>query len=399
MWITVKKERAVEIDDQTIDRILGMYPEEELSRRTAFHAAKTSGEIELDDLRTESDKILIPWQLFLLDEPGLSRELQHIEKQRIDKISAKLVAKRRGQGHVTSKRIIDRQIRLQNFVTTYVPLPRNPFCGSLKKLSVRAAVQHILDYFEIDVTKFRAARTKADALNYLIQRVENRNINVSQGVLSNKMLPNWRVVSNSVYRNTSGFVVKDEKMPFVFLPSEINPEETDGRQIYTLVYLLVVIGMDEYGYFLERDFKAKALSAGGTLGRIYNITSELLLPSDVTEELRDAKVTAEKRDELATRFKITPTAVIVSLRRRKIISKITYEGLLPPPYVGKKRDATHFGNPRLEKSVRKFCGRHSFEEINRAIRASVLTNVQAQYLLFGMVNKKNYKIYRDRLKI
>ena len=41
----------------------------------------------------------------------LEDELNHIQKQRADKVSAKLIAKRKGAGEVTSKRIIDRLIR------------------------------------------------------------------------------------------------------------------------------------------------------------------------------------------------------------------------------------------------------------------------------------------------
>src|SRR5262249_39060117 len=141
MWITVDRQNSIKISDQTVDRILNLYPEEELTRRSAFKNASDTGTLEFDVLKEESEKILIPWQLFLLDEEKLDRELAHIHKQRIDKVSPKLIAKRKGAGDVTSKRIIDRLIRLQNFVSKGAGLEANPFCGSLRGLGDSQAIQ------------------------------------------------------------------------------------------------------------------------------------------------------------------------------------------------------------------------------------------------------------------
>jgi Zn-dependent peptidase ImmA (M78 family) len=376
-----------------------MYPEEELARRATFKNAFDTGTIELRVLQKESATILIPWQLFLLDAQKLENELAHIQKQRADKVTAKLIAKRKGIGDVTSKRIIDRLIRLQNFVSKNSVLPTNKFCGSLRGLNDRQAIERIITFFEIDVAALRAFNQKSRALAYLIGCVEHKNINISQGVLTNKLLPNWQVVDNKIYKNTSGFVIRDEKVPFVFLPSEINPDETDGRQIFTLVYLLIIIGLNEYDSFLEHDFTAKALTAKGTLGRIHRLTSELLLPSPVTDKLRGNQITIATRDELAARYKMTPTAVVVTLRRRGVISNEAYNSLLPAPYQPSQKSRSPGRTPRIDTSVRKFCGRHSFEQINSAIRRNLITSIQAQYLLFGAVNKKGYKQYRDRIKI
>lgn len=398
--LTVNKKQSVEIENAVVAKILGMYPEEKLIARPIFQDAFTSDSIEYKDLKEESDKILIPWQMFLLDSRNLKKELDHIEKMRADKISSKLIAKRTGVGGVTSKRIIDRLIRLQNFITTANILPTNTFCGSLVGKSSTDAVTHILSYFDIDINKFRGYKNKSSALSYLLGKIEGKYVNVSQGVLTNKMLPHRLVVDSSIYKNTSGFVIKDEKIPFIFLPSEINPDEVEGRQIYTLIYLVVLIGLNEYDFFIEKNFKTKALSAKSKQKKIYAITSELLLPSAVTETMRGTLVTSTVRDNLASDYKITPTAVVVTLRIRKVIStKAEYEALLPPPYVPSKT-STHFSRtPKIETSVKKFCGVYSFESVNAGIKSGQLSSTQAQYLLFGAVNKKNFKKYRDGLNL
>lgn len=399
MWITVNGSNAVELDDSVIRHVLGIYPEEDIAnRRPLFKAGFEIGSIDFNDLKEECDKILIPWQFFFLNQTNLNSELEHIEKEREDKVSAKLMAKRRGAGNVTSKRIIDRLIRLQNYITENVPLVDNAFCGSLVGKSEHEAVSHIRDYFGIDPEDFWDYKRKSSALSYLIGRVEDKNINVCQGVLTNKILPTWQVVDNSVYKNTSGFVIKDDKIPFVFLPSEINPEETDGRQIYTLVYLLVVIGLNEYDYFIEKDFKAKALAAKGTPARIYRITSKLLLPESKTDELRGSVITWGVIEELTNTYKLTPTAILVTLKMRKVINQKTYESLLPEPYVPPKGAENKFGHPNIETSVRKFCGKHPFEHINSAIIGGAIESIRAQLLLIGRVDKKAYALYRSAIR-
>lgn len=396
MWIRVNGKKSTEIDTLVVEQILNIYPEEKLTERTIFKDAFSNDSIEFKNLKEESNKILIPWQLFLLENAILKVELDHIEKMRADKISPKLMAKRKGAGGITSTRIIDRLIRLQNFILNTGLPQKNAFCGSVGG-NVKKSADFIVSYFRIDITKYK---NKDDFLKYLIERIEDKHINISQGVLTNKILPNSRVVNNQVYKNTSGFIIKDEAVPFVFLPSEINPDEVSGRQIYTLVYLVVLIGMNEYDYYLERDFKAKAISAKGKQKIAHGITSEILLPYQHTEHLRGQPITSQIRDGLASKYKITPTAVVVILRIRNIIkTKSEYELLLPPPYVPRKNNESHMRSPKIETSVRKFCGKYSFEQINTQIKSGSISSTNAQYLLFGVVNKINYKKYRLNLKI
>jgi len=321
MWVTVNGTNSTEIEDSVVERVLSLYPEEELINRPVFEKAFNSGAVELQDLKDESGKILIPWQMFFLTTVNLNKQIEHTDEQRRHKVSAKLVAKRRGTGDVTSKRIIDRLIRQQNFLTSTGTIPKNTFCNSLGRIPTQRAVESLITHFEISREYLWKYQGKARALEYLIGKVERQNINVSRGVLSNKLLPTWQVVPSDVYRNTSGFAIKDDCIPFVFLPSEVNPDEVESRQIYTLVYLLAVIGLGKYDYYLESNFKAKMLSATGVSARIHAITTEFLMSTIETDKLRGKKITAAKRDELANKFKVSPSALIITLRRRGVISK------------------------------------------------------------------------------
>jgi len=400
MWVTVNGTNSIEIDDSVVERVLNLYPEEELVNRPVFERAFADNSIELEDLQSESEKILIPWQLFLLTPDNFDVQMTRINELRAHKVSAKLVAKRRGVGDITSKRIIDRLIRQQNFVTSTETLPRNGYVGSLARRTVREAVRSIVAYFEFDMEWLQGIDGKGKALDYLVAQVDAKNVNVSRGVLTHKILPTHQVVPSSVYRNTSGFAIRDERLPFVFLPGEVNPDEVESRQIYTLIYLLAVIGLDQYEYILEPDFKATMLSASGMSKRLHDITTELLIPSSFTDTLRGTEVTVSMRDAFASQFKVSPSALVITLRIRNVITHKQYEALMPPPYKPRKRSAdTHIRSPKITTAVKKFCGKKAYEVINRAIISKSLSNIQAQYLIFGAVNKKGFQSYKSTLKI
>ncbi|PIQ80051.1 MAG: hypothetical protein COV79_02490 [Parcubacteria group bacterium CG11_big_fil_rev_8_21_14_0_20_41_14] len=398
MWVTSNGTNSTEIEGSVVERVLGIYPEEKLLGRPIFRDAFGNGSIEFSDLQGESEKVLIPWQMFFLTSANLNTQINHIDNQRQHKVSAKLVAKRKGSGDVTSKRIIDRLIRQQNFLTATNGFSSNSFCGSLRGVQTNRAVDLILSHFEIDRAALWRYTSKGRALEYLINKVEAKNVNVSRGVLTNKLLPTWQVVPSDVYRSTSGFVIRDDCVPFVFLPNEINPDEVESRQIYTLIYLLAIIGLEQYDYFLGKDFRAKMLKARGMTARLHAITTELLIPASEVEPLRDQNVTPTLRDSLSTKFKVSPSALVITLRKRGIISKSEYEALKPPPYEPKK-NTRQVRSPRVSTSVEKFCGQMTFSAINRAIQNGTLKSVQAQHLIWGAVNKKGYRRYRNELGI
>ncbi len=399
MWVTVNGTNSTEIDNSVVKRVLNLYPEEELGTREVFERALANDAIEFRDLKEESEKILLPWQLFFLNPRNLNVQMARIEALREHKVSRKLMTKRRGRGNTTSKRIVDRLIRQQNFVTSTETLPLNPFCCSLQKMHARAAANALAAHFEIDFPWLWKTNGKGRALDYLIAQVEAKSINVSRGVLTHKLLPNHQVVPGDVYKNTSGFVIKDDHLPFVFLPGEINPDEVESRQIYSLIYLLVVIGLGQYEYILEKDFRATLLTATGMARRIHDITTELLIPSVETEKLRGQTITPSLRDSLASKFKVSPTALIITLRIRKIIAKKQYDELMPPPYTPRKRTREYLRSPKITTAVKKLCGRKTYEVINRSIKNKTITSVQAQYLIFGAPNKKGFQAYKNLLSI
>jgi|WetSurMetagenome_2_1015567.scaffolds.fasta_scaffold00882_18 hypothetical protein len=390
MFIRVGHENSIELSDKVFDDILSIYPEEELKLRPIFKEAFNNGFIVFKDLLKESECLYIPWQIFFLDKENLKIEKERIKKLRENKFSPKFFSKRKGAGKVTSKRIIDRLVRLQNFIVKNFELPDNNFCGLLRGRDVPECIKLMTNFFNIDLN-FNS-QTKEKALEYLIAQVELKKINVSRGVLKAGVLPEVSGV-NKIYKNTSGFVIKDVKIPFIFLPDEINPDEVIGRRIYTLFYLLTCVGLNDYSFFLESEFVASSIKSTGLEKKKHDIVTGILLPHEVTSILDKANINKELILSIASRYKITPTAVVVTLRRRKIINSEEYDLLLPEPYELTNRRSGQGRRLKIHNAVEKFCGKVAFDAINQGISSKSLKSVEAQYLMFGRVKKIEYIKY------
>ena len=139
--------------------------------------------------------------------------------------------------------------------------------------------------------------------------------------------------------------------------------------------------------------------AQGVEARIHAITTEILMPAAELDKLRGKPITLELRDELSRKFKVSPLALVVTLRMRGIITKKEYDALKPAPYVPQKTPNTEIRAPHVSTSVRKFCGLMSFNAINASLKSGVLQRVQAQHLIFGGANKKGFKKYCNELNL
>jgi Zn-dependent peptidase ImmA (M78 family) len=396
MRLSVNGHPSVVIDDSVAKIILGVYPEEELAERPVFKDGFQGKMTDIEKFKEECRKISIPWQMFLLEIDNLTKEIEKIENNRQHKFSAKYIAKRRGEGNTPSLRIIDRLIRAQNFLDAHSNFEDNIFCGSLKTMTAAAAAQKIATHFGVDRLWFRRKK-KAKALEYIIDRISAGRINICIGVLKNGILPELSE-SKAIYKSASGFVLKDSKVPFMFIPGETNPDEKEGRQIFTIIFLTALIGLDAYDTHIDKDFKTSMLSSSGTEGTAYAIASEFLVPWAETQQLKGTTIDEDVRDDLASKYCITPSAIIVILRKRKIISQQEYESLLPQksaPINGRQHGQT----PKVEKSAEKFVGKYVYSTINTCLRKQTLMPVAAQYLIFGAVNKKKFKEYVKNLAL
>lgn len=338
---------------------------------------------------------MIPWQLFFLSNDKLEGTIDKINAKRKAKFDKKLIASRDNTtGGGVSLRIADRLIALQEFAKESVTVD-NPFCGSLKNLHRDKWAKHIIDYFEIDISILRSGN-KGRTLDKLITRIEAKNIRIARGVLdNNNMLLPVASTSRQVYRKSSGFVVKDEKVPYVFLPNELNDNETAGRQILTLFVLLILIGNDQYDLYLSGELEMY-IKGQKKLQQAFGVATEILLPFSETEQYSGIKITATIVEELSSKYMLTPSAVIVTLSQRGFVATEAQKqqlqdaltASLPDTPPAPKRAAN------IDNAVKKLCGAATTTDLISAIEAKSLGSIRAQYLIFGRVDKLRFAKFK-----
>lgn len=384
-------EFSCEINDKVFEKILSFYPEEKLSSYSSFEKAIRNKKISIKELKDSSKKIQIPWQMFFLNEAKITKELKQRDELINAKFEDKKISKRAGSGKVTSKRIIERVVNLQEYTSAQLQNKCN-FIGSLKGKDVRVSAKQIIDYFEINLETFRGKKTAEESCDYLINQIHTKSsICVSRGVLKNDILP---IVKNikDVLGNTSGFVIKDEKAPFIFLPSEASDSENAYRQNLTLIYLLTVLGLEYWEYSFNDNYSFKKNDADDKYKLIYDIVSEFLLPSSLSDSLRGTNIDKGVINKLKDDHKLSFSAVLIILLRRSVIDKVLYNALeLPKSSFKKNSLGLFFNTPKVKTSAEKFCSETAFKIIERNIKSNSLFPIKAQYLIFGNVNHKKFK--------
>lgn len=399
MWITNYKSRCVEVDDSVFVRLLSFYPEEQLLNRPSIDESIKRGSMSFSTLKKESSLMFIPWQMFMLDNSKLSDQLENIERNRADKlsISESYFSKRsKGKGFI-SKRLIDRFIRAQNFIRSNVSLSDDKFSGSLKNLNIADSVSQMIRYFEIDLDVFRRKRTIEDSIVYIVKLLADKNINVSRGTTSHGLMPS---TSNhtTLYKNMSGFCLKDQKIPFIYLTTnEVVGEEVVGRQIYTLFYLLTLIGLDIYSLAVN-DKNIISVPGGDTnTVRANKITSELLMPEKDIDVYMGRKITWEDIKTISMQYKVTPRAVLYRLKSRGIITEKERQSLLDNNPYKPSSGTPH--SPKVITSVKKMNGPVLFESTNKLVNEGLIKSVQGQIILLGKPDHIKWKSLRASLKM
>lgn len=396
MWLTHRNKRCVELDDRVFQRLLTFYPEEELVNRPVLSAAIRSGEIRKSDLIAEADKLFIPWQMFLLSWPNLRRHLLAIERERRDKIDVGHISTRTRAKGAVPYRLIDRYIRAQRFLLESEAHSRNTFCGSLRGKSVPVAVAAIEQHFGISRKAFWARSTKERAFEYLAGCIESGNVNVALGTSEARLVPTTRN-HKSLYKNVSGFCLKNPKVPFAFVHMNMaDAEEPAGRRIYTLMLLVVLIGLDIYT--VTRDWRPGRTRAGRDAEHsptAHAIVGEFLLPSSAFTHLKGRRVTRKIIDDLSDAYKLTPTAVTYRLWKARIIDRDERDSLITPSIPIKRKARS----PYIENAVRKLNGGLVVSAVNSAFSRRSISQNQAQYVLFGRIRRPLWAKYRARVGI
>ena len=281
-----------------------------------------TGQISFSDLKQLAIKAYVPYPLFFGSANVISEQIKRKDEIVSSKLPSKEDISLASRGTVTIKDIelIARDIgRKQELLKTYVlnEVPENSFVNMIpfseKSMdSDENIATNIRNSLGIDLEYMRTL-PKANVLAYLSSKSEEKYIFISFS--SRDCMP------QNIHRDVlfSGVCVKDKKFPFIFInrrEADDNPRilETEGRQILTLVCMLVCIAMNKFIFSLKENIKRP-----NSFKRIYSIAGRILIP---TSDLKDIQITS--MDELlryARKYKVTPSMFLMRLILEGIISK------------------------------------------------------------------------------
>ncbi len=182
------------------------------------------------------------------------------------------------------------------------------FCGKYKdNYNQEAVIQELKKIFEIENNWASQKSTWTEALNYLIEKAEEKGIIVlKNGVVGNNT---HRKLSVEEFR---GFVLYDEVVPVVF----INNNDAISAKIFTLIHEVVHILIGQSASFDLRNLQ----SANNAIEQFCDkCTAEFLVPAKEIKDIYEKETHFEK---LAKHFKVSQ---IVILRRLLDTSMITKE--------------------------------------------------------------------------
>lgn len=279
--------------------------------------------ITFANLKKISYKYQIPYPLFFASKKVIDFQLNEFDKKVIEKFPAKqeIFYNSRSSGitfdpikvSLIVKDISRKQLFLRKIQN---PSTENKFLGFLKnkRISIEDQAEQIRNYFDIKIEEIKKLPKKKPTLDYIIDKLENRNIFVSFS--SYNFMPQ-RIDTDLEF---SGFSIKDKYYPWIFINNKDNLEkpkifETDGRKILTIIFL--ICGMSKK-YFSNINIKIN-------FNYIYNLAIEVLLP-----KIEFNKITILNHDDLvalSNLYKVTPSLILERLKSLKSIDHNFYKEL------------------------------------------------------------------------
>ena len=317
-FVKIRNEK-IKIDKGVFLALLDLSP---IKQRAPYKKAVKRNEIKLSDLKNLSGKAEIPYPLFFASRKIVDAQIKDKNDNLAPKFPSKSEMELNHRGnikHADIELIVKDLSRKQEFLKNRILLTsnNNSFVGLVAnrangEVTNQQLADDIRSHLNINLLELRGMPKKENALQYLRDKAEE------QGILVSFSSYNYMPQNIDKKLEGSGFCIKDSKFPYVFINTrdgDSNPKilETSGRQIFTLMAMLVSIAMNKFVFSTKKGFK------NSDNNKIYSIVGELLIPKADAET-----VSASSLDELkesALLFKVTPSMLLMRLRELGFLNK------------------------------------------------------------------------------
>ncbi|MBQ2638969.1 hypothetical protein IJF91_02815 [Candidatus Saccharibacteria bacterium] len=278
-----------------------------------YERAKQSGEIKFSKLVELSRKGHIPYALFFAPEKLVSSNIKRDEDiiySGIDRGGMYMA----GRGNVDIKdiKLIVKDIRKRQMIMNkyHKNVPINAIININTSGGIEEVANRIVEALHINMEEVRAKADKTKAYECLVNQIEAANILVSKK--QNGAMPQ-RVDSEVRF---SGIALKDKHFPSIFLYSKDEDAVSDpvGRRIFTLILLLSCMAYKKYmPVSYDTDLRDIIES------KEYIVAEEILVPRRCVEGISVRSI--DDINNLAKDFKVTPSMMLMRLKRLGIIDK------------------------------------------------------------------------------
>jgi len=385
----------IPIDRQAFTALFSMAPN--VRESAPYKAALRENTISFRDLKKLATDADVPYPLFFAPLPHVEAQIEDHHKNLADKFPAKseIALSHRGTLNLREIQLVVKDFaKKQEFLKKYI-LPKSPdndYVGALRKKlkqgsSVESVAQYFKEFFDLDLKVLRT-KSKEGALRYVTRQAESKSVFISYS--------SYNYMPQNIERNAefSGICIKDKKFPFVFINTRDGDEEplileSSGRQIFTLVSMLVSIGLNIFAINIKKGGVKNPLYE-----LLYNITEEILVPQI---DLQNVQVTSiDDLTRYSDSFKVTPSMLLVRLEHlRKIPRKeaARLRGILKTELTAKK--------PSQKRSVlpvngyRKYNGERFSYEVLNAHKSQAITFEQVKNVLFRKGKKMDAGLFQQ----
>lgn len=397
-YVKVGREK-IQIDK---DVFLTLFDLSSIEQYKPFQDALENREINFSLLKEYAEKASIPYPLFFAPKNVVQSQVKDKEKSLYKKLPSKaeMQLNSRGKMRLRDVELIVKDLgRKQEFLKNRIltSAVKNTFVGLIaKQIKDRKSAKQMADQLKSDLgVNLTALRglSKEKVLQYLTDKVEDRGVLVS--------FSSYNFMPQNIDREigVSGFCIKDKKFPYIFINTrdgDSNPKilETSGRQIFTLVVMLVCIAMNRFVFSTKKGvLKSKDTKV------VYSIVGEFLIPREDAVGLNINDINELKQS--AQLFKVTPSMLIMRLRELNLIDKKladTLRDLLKKEL--KEAQPKQLHSPTQITGYSKYNGSRFSREVIRAHKSKLITSEEVRNILFrkGKMNSNLFQEYNNKFQ-
>lgn len=353
-------------------------------------------QISLLELKSLAMRASVPYPLFFAPREVADMQVKDKDAELLSKLPSKeeIQISSRGSWNTKDVELIARDLgRKQEFLKNKIltNAPDNSFVGFAGKAYATGAsnielANQIRSFLNISLIWLRKL-SKVEVLNYVCKKAEENGVFVS--------FSSYNYMPQNLAKDIglSGICIKDKKFPFIFINTRDGDEnplilETEGRQIFTLLSMLVYISLNKFVFSLKENSSKDLLAR-----RVYSIVGEVLIPEEDLKEINIQSI--EELKQSSNYFKVTPSMLLERLNELNLINKNLSKDLRKIIFSDQqKRQSGPKRSVSEIKGYTKYNGNRFSQEIVNAYRVGKIMRTDLDSALFRK-GKSSAELFRE----